>query len=320
MSRICMIGGAGFIGRHIADLLVREQHTLIVPTRRRERAKRDLILLPTVDLVQADVADDATLDRLLARCDVVINLVGILHSRPGDPYGPDFAAAHVELPRRIVAVSERQGVRRMIHISALGAAADAPSEYLRSKAAGEGAVLAAQRAGKLDVTIFRPSVVFGPEDRFLNTFASLQKVLPVLAVGMLDAQFQPVYVEDVARAVVAALADEASHGQVYELAGPKVYTLRELIEYAGELAGAKRALIPLPGPIARLQAAVMEWLPGSPLSRDNLRSMQVPSVSAAPFPFGIPPTALETVAPDYLRGVLPRTRFDRFRYSAGRHT
>lgn len=319
MSRICLIGGAGFIGRHVAELLAAQQHFLVIPTRRRERAKRHLITLPTVDLLEGDVHDDATLDRLLGRCDAVINFVGVLHSKSGRPFGPGFARAHVELPKRIVAACERQGVRRVIHMSALGASAAAPSEYLRSKAQGEGVMLAAARADKLDVTLFRPSVVFGPDDEFLNLFAKLQKMFLVMPLGMKDAMFQPVYVEDVARAIVASLADESSHGAIYELAGPKVYTLEELVRYAGVLSGHPRPIIGLPRPLANLQAALLEWLPGTPLSRDNLRSLEVDCVSNAPFPFGMRPTPLESVAPDYLGGVMPRTRYDRFRHSAGRH-
>lgn len=319
MSRICLIGGSGFIGRHLAERLTAAQHTVIVPTRRRERAKRDLLPLPTVDVVQADVHDDATLDRLLAGCDIVINLVGILHSRSGDPYGPDFERAHVALPRRIVAACERQGVRRLVHMSALGASADAPSQYLRSKAAGEGAVLAAGREGKLAVTVFRPSIVFGDGDQFLNMFAGLQKLFPFVPIGMAGALMQPVWVEDVARAFTACLDDDTSYGRTYDLVGPKVYTLGELVRYAGEIAGHARPVIGLPRFVADIQAAVLEHLPGSPLSRDNLRSLERDSVSSAPFPFGIVPTPLEPVGPDYLRGVAPRSRFEHLRHNAGRH-
>lgn len=317
MSRICIVGGAGFLGRNIAELLVREQHVVIVPTRRRERAKRDLLMLPTLDLVEADVHDDATLDRLFARCDAVINLVGILHSRSGTPYGPDFARAHVELPRRIVAACERQGVKRLIHVSALGASTDAPSEYLRSKADGEAAVMAAR--DRMAVTILQPSVVFGDGDAFLNLFARMQRHAPFVPLGMPDARFQPVWVEDVARVVLLALDDEASFGKIYPLAGPRVYTLRELVEFAGRASGHPRTVVGLGRGLAMVQATVLEWLPGGLMSRDNVRSMEVHNTTAATFPFGIEPSSLESVAPSYLSGVWPRTRFDRHRHRAGRH-
>lgn len=322
MARICLIGGTGFLGRNIAELLVREQHVVLIPTRRRERTKRNLITLPTVDVLEANVHDDATLDRLFARCDAVINLAGVLHSTPGTPFGPEFARTHVQLPRRIVAACERAGVRRLIHVSAIGASSSAPSEYLRSKADGEAAVQSA--ANKMAVTVFRPSVVFGPDDSFLNTFAQLQRYLPFIALAGAEAKFQPVYVEDVARAIVTSLNREESFGQTYDLAGPAVYTLRELVHYAGTVAGCARPVIPLGNGLGILQARIMECglvkalLGRQLMSRDNIRSMQVPSVSSAPFPFGITPTPLETVASSYLTGVFPRSRYSAFRYRAGR--
>ena len=136
MARICLLGGGGFIGRSVAEALVERAHAVIIPTRRREWTKRNLLMLPTVEVVDADIHDDATLDRLFAGCDAVINLVGVLHSKPGQPYGREFERVHVALAKRIVAACEKSGVRRLLHMSALGAAADAPSEYLRSKAAG----------------------------------------------------------------------------------------------------------------------------------------------------------------------------------------
>jgi NADH dehydrogenase len=313
MNRICVLGGSGFVGRHIIELLVREAFTVVVPSRRRERSKH-LITLPTVDVVQADVHDAATLERLFSRVDAVINLVGILHSRPGTPYGPDFARAHAELPEKVVAACRAAGVRRLVHMSALKAAADAPSEYLRSKADGEAAVT----ASRLDWTIFRPSVIFGPEDQFLNTFAKLQKTFPVVPLACPDAKFQPVFVEDVASCFVASLQREDSHGRTYELAGPKVYTLRELVEYAGRESGHPRPVIGLSDGMSYLQARMMEFMPVQVMSRDNYRSMQVPNTSDEPLPFGFSATPLEAVAPVYLKGYYPRSRYSEFRYYAGR--
>jgi uncharacterized protein YbjT (DUF2867 family) len=315
MKRICITGGSGFIGRHVVERLVAQGHFVVVPTRRRERAKH-LYLLPTVDVVEADIHDPATLARLFVRCDVVINLVGILQSRPGQPYGPDFARAHVELPQKIVAACAEAGVPRLLHMSALKAASDAPSEYLRSKAEGEAAVIAAR--GRVAATIFRPSVVFGPEDRFLNTFARLQKFLPVVFLACPDARFQPVYVRDVARTFVTSLDLDESFDKAYDLAGPRVYSLRELVEYAGTASGHSRPIVGLGRRLSWCQARVMELLPGKLMSRDNLRSMRLANVSDAPFPFGIDPTPLEAVAPGYLKGIYARSRFSTFRYRAGR--
>jgi NADH dehydrogenase len=315
MARICILGGSGFIGRHVAEKLVERGDFVVVPARRRERAKH-LIMLPTVDVVQADVHDPAALARLVARCDAVVNLVGILHGRRGEPYGPDFARAHVELPKKAIAACLAAGVPRFVHVSALKAAPDAPSEYLCSKADGEAAVVAAR--GELGTTIFRPSVVFGAEDRFLNLFAQLQRVLPVVVLGSPEARFQPVYVGDVAHAIVASLDDPDAVGRAYDLAGPKVYTLRELVEYAGQLAGHPRPVIGLGPRLSYLQAWAMEFAPVKLLSRDNVHSMKVDSVSAEPLPFGLQPTPLEAVAPVYLKGFYPRSRYSVFRYYASR--
>jgi NADH dehydrogenase len=296
---VLVIGGSGFIGAHIVARLAASGHQVTVPTRRLQRA-RHLLVLPTARIVEADIYDEATLNRLIAQVDAVINLVGVLHSKPGNPWGPQFERAHVELPRRIAQACLRQGVTRYLHMCALGAASDAPSMYQRSKAAGEHLM---RTAPGLQVTSFRPSVVFGPEDQFLNVFARMQAVLPVMVLGGASAKFQPVFVGDVAQAFVDALDDPRSVGKVYELVGPKVYSLRELVRLAGVYAGHPRPLIELPAPLARLQAFLLEHVPGGPvMSRDNLDSMKADNVASAqyPLPPAWHPTPLEAVAPNYL--------------------
>jgi NADH dehydrogenase len=317
MARILVLGGSGFVGRHIVARLVERGHRVVVPTRRREGA-RHLIMLPTVEVVQADIHEAPVLGRLLEGCDAAINLVGVLQSRNGQPYGPDFARAHVELPQRLVAGCIAARVPRLVHMSALKAAADAPSQYLRSKADGEAAILAAR--AQLATTIFRPSVVFGPEDRFLNLFARLQRYLPVVFLASPEARFQPVYVGDVAAAFVRALDESGSHGKAYDLVGPNAYSLRELVAYAGEVSGHPRPIVGLGDRLSYFQAWLMEFMPGKLMSRDNYHSMKLPNTSAASLPFGIHPTALEAVAPVYLKGVSPRSRYSEFRYHAGRKT
>jgi uncharacterized protein YbjT (DUF2867 family) len=321
VESVLVIGGSGFIGRHLCAALAAHAVKVTVPTRRRERAKH-LILLPTVDVIETDIFAPGVLQRLAAGKQAVFNLAGILHGRRGrqdergpNDYGPEFARLHVELPQAIIAACRGAGVKRLLHISALGASPGAPSEYLRSKAIGEQAVLAAE---DLEVTVFRPSVVFGPEDRFLNTFAKLARFLPVLAVACPAARFQPVYVGDVAHAMLYALDEAHSHGKAYGLCGPGVYTLRQLVEYVCAVIHRRRLLIGLSERLSYLQARLMEWSPGPLMTRDNYYSMQVPSVCDGPFPFGIEPQALETIAPAYLAPSGPRERYPELRWRARR--
>lgn len=318
---VLVIGGSGFIGRHLVAALSAEAIDVTVPSRRRERVK-DLIVLPTVDVVECDITAPGMLERLVQGRQAVINLVGILHSRRGrrdergpNDYGPDFARIHVELPQAIVAACRAQGVKRLLHVSALGVSPTAPSEYLRSKAIGEQAVLAAD---DLQVTVFRPSVVFGPEDKFLNRFALFARLMPVIGLPCPDARFQPVYVGDVARAMMRALDDPETYGKAYELCGPRQYTLRQLVKFVCQVTGRHRVVIGLPDHLSYLQAMVMEKLPGRLLTRDNYRSMQVPNVCSGSFPFGIQPEALEAVAPAYLAPSGPRERYSKLRWRARR--
>lgn len=293
MKNILLIGGTGFVGAAIARRLVAVDFCVTLPCRRPERV-RHLAVLPTARIVQADVHDEATLARLMAGQDAVISLAGILKG--------DFKRVHAELPGRIAraaaSASNAAGVPRLIHISALAAADDAPSQYLRSKATGETAL----KAAFPEATIFRPSVIFGCGDSFLSLFARLLKLAPVVPLACADARFQPVWVEDVVSAVVASLDNPASRGQTYPLCGPRAYTLGELVAYAGQVSGHPRPIIGLPFPLAMLQAFLMEFLPNGPMTRDNVWSMEVPSVcpDGCTLPFGLQATPLEAVAPGYL--------------------
>lgn len=298
---VLVIGGSGFIGGHLIAKLSESGRRMIVPTRRYERAKHLAVLPGVDDVVEADIQDDAVLNRLMLGIDAVINLVGVLHSKRGTPYGPEFAKAHVELPRRIVAACAANGVRRYLHMSALGADVNAPSMYLRSKADGEKAALSNPA---VKTTVFRPSVVFGEDDRFLNLFASMQKYLPLMPLAGADAKFQPIYVQDVAQAFVHALDDDYTIGKIYELAGPAVYTLRDLVRLAGAYSGHPRPVIGLPPALARLQAFVLEHMPGGPImSRDNLDSMKTDNVAKGKIApeLSIEPARLESIASYYLR-------------------
>jgi NADH dehydrogenase len=318
MKRVLLLGGTGFVGRHVCERLARLHWAMTVATRRAAHAGH-VQHLPRLTVLEADVHDEATLRQLLGGHDAVVNLVAILHGSEAA-----FERAHVELPARLARACLTTGVRRLVHVSALGASPEqadsAPSRYLRSKSRGEAELQAAARQG-LQLTVLRPSVIFGADDRFLNLFAALQRVFPVLPLAGAQARFQPVWVEDVAQAVAHCLQDARSVGQTYELCGPSVYTLAELVQLAGRAAGVPRPIIALPGAIARLQALLMELAPGQPLmSRDNLDSMKVDNVATGRVPdiaaLGITPTGPTAVAPAYLgpasdRHVTLRSQFRR---------
>jgi len=308
---VVVLGGSGFVGRHVVNRLVDAGHRVVVPTRRRDNA-RHLLLLPTVDVVEADIHDAATLARLAARGSAVINLVGILNETRRET----FARVHVELTRRVVAACRGAGVARLLQMSALNADPAGPSRYQRSKGDAEALVV----ASGLDWTIFEPSVIFGREDSFLNLFARLQRLLLVMALAGAQTRFQPVYVGDVADCFVRALDRPATIGHKYPLCGPDVRTLRELVAYVGEVTGHERPIIALGPRLGRLQALALEMLPGTLMSRDNLASMQRDSVCGCEFPavFGVVPTALSAIAPTYLSPDAERSRFDALRATSGR--
>ena len=313
IKQVCVLGGSGFVGSALVARLDAAGYQVKVLTRRRE-ANRHLILLPNVEVVECNVMDDAALAAEVHGYDAVINLIGILQQNRK----ATFDAIHRELPSRLVQICRNQGVRRLLHMSALNASEDAPSAYLRSKGAGEAAVMA--HSDHLLVTVFRPSVIFGRNDRFLNLFASLVKLLPVVLLAKPEAKFQPIWVEDVAQAFVSSLENIDTFGQRYDLGGPEVYTLRELVQMVADMLGVKRRIIGLNDQLSYWQAYVMEWLPVKLMTRDNLYSMQIDSVCAGDFPavFGIQPTALAAVVPDYLAGATPRNAYRRFRGRAGR--
>lgn len=311
-ASVCLIGGSGFVGSAIVAALVESGLRISVATRQRERHKH-LLVYPQVTLLQCNVHDPAALRALIQGHDAVISMVGILHGS-----AHEFVEAHVVLLQKIVQAMQASGVRRLVHISALGAALDGPSAYQRSKARGEDVV----RASGLDWTILRPAVVFGRGDHLLNRFAGLLRCAPLLPIAGANTRFQPVWVEDVAQAVMACLRREQTLGQCFDLAGPEVYTLRELIAWVGHCTGYVRPIIALPYALAWLQAALFECLPGEPvLSRDNVRSLLRDNVSVQGFPvtqLGMTPSALTAVAPLYLTEQNPRGRYALFREHAGR--
>jgi uncharacterized protein YbjT (DUF2867 family) len=324
--KIIILGGTGFIGRHICEKLIRAGHEVTVPTRKLENA-RAIQTLPGLQAVVCNVHHPAQLAQAVAGHEVLINLVAILHGSEAE-----FEHVHVALPVSIVAACKSGGVKRIVQMSSLGADGNAPegapSQYLRSKGRGE-QVFA---ESGLDVTILRPSVVFGEGDKLLNTFAQLQQAFPVMPLACADAQFQPVWVEDVAQAVVNSLTINyqinstlrnqyaGKVSKTFEIAGPTKYSLRDLVALAGRCVGAERPIIALPNALARLQAAVMENLPGPTLmSRDNLASMQSPNVASGASPglkkLGIEASSITAIAPLYLK---PKSQMNTLRKGASR--
>ncbi|MEN6079074.1 complex I NDUFA9 subunit family protein [Chromobacterium piscinae] len=310
-QRICLIGGSGFIGRHLAAQLASRGHRLTIASRR--APPPGFRVLPSAELVSVDIHDPAQLAMLVDGHDAVVSMAGILHGSRAQ-----FEKAHAQLPEKIVAACRRQNVRRLLHISALGAAQDAPSDYQQTKALGE---LAVESSG-LDWTILRPSVVFGRDDAFLNMFAGLQKMLPVLPLAGAGCKMAPVWVDDVARAACECLARKETVGKKLDLAGPEIHTLADLARLAGRASGHPRPVVGLPDSLAMLQAALMEWLPGPTLmSRDNVRSLQWDNVSDQPFPsslLGFEPAALSALAPDWLAGRGRNATASRYRAKAAR--
>lgn len=306
--RICLFGGTGFIGSHLASALFRRGDAVTIFSRRPER-HRELRILPGVRLEALELNDEAAMAQALAGADCVVNLIGILNERGHN--GAGFRAVHVTLARRIAAAAAQAGAGQLLHMSALGADLTAASHYLRSKAEGEQAVREAC-AGHLPVTCMRPSVVFGPGDSFLSRFVSLLRLTPIFPLPCPEAQYAPVYVQDVVATFCAATEQPQAHdGQAYELCGPRRYTLQALVEYIASISGRRRLIIGLPDRLSRLQADIGEHLPGKPFSRDNYASARAGSLcttNALPTTFGIRPKALEAVAPAYLGARNPAAR------------
>jgi NADH dehydrogenase len=311
LPAVLVVGGSGFVGHRVIAALVDAGYRVVVPTRRRAGA-RELFLLPTAEIVEADVRDAAVVAGLATGAAAVVNLVGILN----ESRTQSFADIHVGITRSVIGACKAAGVSRLLHMSALNADPAGPSRYLASKGEAEAAV----ESSGLDWTIFQPSVIFGREDDFLNRFAMFLRLFPLLPLPGADVKFQPVYVGDVAHCFAGALIDDATIGKKYRLCGPTVYTLRELVRFVGEVTGHVRPIVGLGPVLSRAQACALEMLPGTPMSRDNLLSMQRDSVCGCPFPaeFGIAPAAIEAVVPTWLAPEAIRSRFDKIRTHGGR--
>ena len=313
IETICILGGSGFVGRPLAARLASCGYRLRLLTRRRERNK-DLSVLPHCEVVEADIHDPKALTAQLRGCDALINLVGVLHDAKRRGHG--FRDAHILLARTVVQAAQDAGVRRLLHMSALNAdAAAGSSDYLRSKGEAENIV---HTTGKshLAVTSFRPSVIFGPGDHFINRFATLLRMMPgVFPLACADARFAPVYVGDLARAMERCLRDSVGIDHHYEICGPKVYTLKELVAYTARVIGRRTVVIGLGDSLSKVQASILEVMPGKPMTYDNYLSMQTDSVCRENGleMLGITPTEMETIVPGYLTDGDRHHRYDDFR-------
>lgn len=318
-KRALVIGGSGFLGSVICNQLAKAGFHITLPTRRYNNGKH-LLTLPTCTVVQANIHDRAVLSRLVEGQDLVVNLLGVLHSKKGKPYGQAFRQNHVEFPKALCATMTTKKVKRLIHISALGVGTQnpAPSMYLRSKTDGEAAI----KDSGLKWTILRPSVVFGRNDQFLNMFASLCRLTPVFPLAGATAKFQPVAVEDVAQAVRICATDSggATTHKTFDLAGPETYTLTELVKLSGRSVGKEPIVIPIPDTVGKIQAFFMELAPGEPLmSRDNIDSMKVDNISKGGVIFPLASyISLKATAPKYLQDRHDKSLMDTFRQSAHR--
>lgn len=323
INTVCIVGGSGFVGQRLANRLSAEGLKILIPTRNRERHRGNLILLPEVQLIHANVHDEQQLCGLFETCDAVINLSGILNERSGSNQG--FRQVHVDLTAKIINAIRRTGVKRLLHMSALNASVNGSSQYLRTKGEAEQLVLA---ASDIHTTCYQPSVIFGPGDSFFNRFARLLRIAPVLPLACPQARFTPVYVGDVAEAMALTLSDPAYYNKRLQLGGPDQLSLEQLVRYTADCLGIKRLILPLPDTLSRAQAEVIDlWsflfnLLGidKPFSTDNYLSLQTDSVcsTADLAGLGITATPVGSVVPSYLASINSTSRYDQYRQLARR--
>jgi NADH dehydrogenase len=299
---ITIFGGSGFLGRHLVRALAKRHYRIRVAVRRPDLAGhlQPLGRVGQIHAVQANVRHTGSVESAVRDADIVINLVGILFERGRQRFDTVQAFGAEQ-----VALTAANHGARMIHVSAIGAAENSPSGYARAKAEGEKAVLAARP----EATIFRPSIMFGPEDAFFNKFAAMAGILPALPlIGGGETKFQPVFVGDVAEAIARAVDGDAKAGAIYEVGGPEVRTFKQLMEYVLEVTERRRFLIPLPFPLAKLQATFLQYLPKPLLTPDQVELLKTDNVVSRAAEvegrtlaaLGIAPTAMEVIVPSYL--------------------
>lgn len=306
--RIVLVGASGFFGGYLLNTLVADGHHCVVLTRAATR-HGNMDLMPGIDLVQADVYSADALAEQFEGADAVVSMAGILNESGGG--GKGFHKVHVELVEGIIQACAKAGVSRVLHVSALKAG-EGSSHYLKSKGEAEKRLQAAEG---LNVTIFQPAVIFGRGDDFFNRFALMLQFSKVFPLACAGAKLQPVYAGDLARVMVASLDDPMTWGKTYQLGGPQVFTLKELVQWTAGQMGLKRRVIGLPAALSAAMALVMGLVPTKPFSWDNYQSLQTPNTTDKNgfAYFGIYPRAIETVVPDYLNGSVHQQRLHNFR-------
>lgn len=316
--KIYIQGGSGFVGSHLTRRLASDGHEISIGTRYAKSAQH-LSVVPGVRIVQCDPCDDAQLAKVLAGQHVVINLVGILNERGFG--GRGFQRAHVDLVAQLIKGAEAADCRRFVQMSSLNAG-KGDSHYLRSRGQAESLVAAAAERGRLETTLFRPSTIFGPDDSFLNRFADLLKISPVLPLARPGARFQPVYVGDVVEAFARSLGRADSNGRIYELGGAEQWALKDLVVWLAGQLGRRRLIIGLPDVAGRLQGAVFDFVPGKPFSSDNFKSLLIDSVCSGDMPgfeaLGIEPWGMADLAPTWLGDKTRQKRYQSYRRQARR--
>ncbi len=318
IKKIAILGGTGFVGRSLCNRLSQEGYELKVLSRSREYNRDDLIVLPGLELVQTNIHDPEKLKLNLSDCDAVINLVGILNEKGNS--GKGFKHAHVELAEKLISACSENGIQRLLQMSALNAdTINGKSHYLRTKGEAED-LLHSNNAG-INVTSFRPSIIFGENDSFFNRFASLLKMTPLFfPLACHATKFAPVYVLDVAEMMTRSLNDPKSYNKKFQLCGPQTYSLKDLVNYTAQALGLKRKIISLNDILSRIQATVFDFVPGKPFSTDNYLSAKKDSVCECNdlTRYNIQATAIESIVPQYLNNTSYRSHYTEFRSAAHR--
>lgn len=301
-QRVCILGGSGFVGRNLCSQLATAGYAIDILTRRKSQA-HFLSVLPDTRIVELDVNDPKALNRAFESADVVINLIGILNESGHD--GDGFRRAHIDIARKVLNACQHNDVPRLLHMSALNAdAAYGRSHYLRTKGEAENMMLAF--AGKTQVTSFKPSIIFGDGDSFFNRFASLLKLTPwIFPLACGNARFAPIHVEEVAACFIDSINDKSTFGKAIELCGPEIFTLKELLQFTSQQIGRRHYILNLPDSLAKLQASLLEYMPGKPFSMDNYRSLQVDSICQGGRAF-TGEHSIHSIVPGYLGHLKPR--------------